>query len=374
MADGAALYATVAAYAALGDHRTGTAVDDATRAWFTDELVRRGATVRELSWAFERYDARARLRAGATEVAAVPVSYSGTGRVSTDAPHLVELDGVGVHLAALDTALDEAAARGVEAVVVATGGGTGRLVVPNRRPVLRDGPLAVVVAGASAATIGAHGGTLTMDARVVSATSATVEGRLGRGGGDPVVVTTPLSGWFRCAGERGTGIAVALEVAGALAHEHAVLVVGTTGHELEFEGLRRYLAHGMPRARAVVHCGAGLAAGDTDEGGDLVLAGLRLALTATREGRDERTHEALAAPLAGPLARAGFELVSGWDTWPGEGELWRGLGVPVLSLLGGFERFHTDDDVPAAVTTPALLARVASGVVDAARVLLRAAG
>lgn len=373
MADGAALYATVEAYAALGDHRTGTAVDDATRAWFTDELVRRGATVRSLPWTFERYDGRARLRAAATEVAAVPISYSGTGRVSTDAPHLVELDGVGVHLGALDTALDEAAARGAEAVAVATGGGTGRLVVPNRRPVLRDGPLAVVVAGASAATIAAHGGTLTMDARVAPASSATVEGRLGRGGGDPVVVTTPLSGWFRCAGERGTGIAVALEVAGALARDHPVLVVGTTGHELEFEGLRRYLAHGTPRALAVVHCGAGLAAGDTDEGGDLVLAGLRLALTVTGEGRGGRTGERTGEALAGPLARVGFDLVSGWDTWPGEGELWRGLGVPVLSLVGGFERFHTDDDVPAAVTTPALLARVASGVVDAARVLLRAA-
>ena len=71
----------------------------------------------------------------------------------------------------------------------------------------------------------------------------------------PVVVTTPLSGWFGCAGERGTGIAIALELAKRLASSYPVTVVGATGHELEYYGAKRHLETMAVQPAAVVHVG-----------------------------------------------------------------------------------------------------------------------
>jgi hypothetical protein len=188
--------------------------------------------------------------------------------------------------------------------------------------------------------------------------------RLGepRDGGGGVLVTTPLSGWFGCAGERGTGIAVALALVEALARRTAVTMVATTGHELEFEGLRRYLAPGPPDASVVVHLGAGLAAGDVwGDHDEPVLGPVRLAMTSAVL--------TVTPALGDALAAAALPLVD-LPRWPTEGQVWRDLGFPVLSLVGAFERFHTPEDVPSAVTSPALLARVASGVVEAVTGLL----
>jgi hypothetical protein len=55
---GRRLFATVESYAALGDHRTGTAVDEATVDWFASELEALGARVKSDPSAFPRYDAR----------------------------------------------------------------------------------------------------------------------------------------------------------------------------------------------------------------------------------------------------------------------------------------------------------------------------
>ncbi len=56
----------------------------------------------------------------------------------------------------------------------------------------------------------------------------------------PVVVMTPRSGWWHCAGERGGGIACWLEVMRAMAGSvpaRGVLFVATTGHEIGLPGI-----------------------------------------------------------------------------------------------------------------------------------------
>ena len=97
----------------------------------------------------------------------------------------------------------------------------------------------------------------------------------------PVVVTTPLSGWFHCAGERGTGIAIALELAEGLARSYPVMVVGATGHELDYLGAKRYLEGISIRPAAVIHLGASVAAGTPGVVGLLVLSPTRHAITST---------------------------------------------------------------------------------------------
>ena len=348
---GPTLYEHVVEYAALGDHRTGTAVDDVTRSWFRALLADIGGRVEEVPYGFERYEVRAhtRTRDGA-ELHSLPVYYSGVGDAEAEQPAVVELPMAGLFpLADLDEVISDAPGEGP--VVVIVDGPEGRLVAMNRAPVVRPGRLAVLAGGSERRAIEDGRCRVTGAARLVPGASGTVVGSLGDEADDPVVVTTPLTGWFACAGERGTGIAIALDLARRLAARHPVVVVGTTGHELEFLGARRYLVDQPIRPRAVVHLGAGMAAGDPGPDGEVALGQVRIAMTTAPDPE----------PLLATLASAGFG--PGFDgPWPGEGELWRETGAPVLSMVGGFERFHTPDDLPAAVTSAELLARVSDAV------------
>jgi hypothetical protein len=85
------LYQLVQAYAALGDHRTGTPVDQATIAWFATELGTRGARVDTVPYRFERYVAQCRLTADAAAVDALPLYYEAVGQVHSSRLHLAEL-------------------------------------------------------------------------------------------------------------------------------------------------------------------------------------------------------------------------------------------------------------------------------------------
>ena len=85
------LYQLVQAYAALGEHRTGTPVDHATLAWFATELGKRGARVDQVPYQFERYVAHCRLMADAAEVEALPLYYEAVGQVHSSRLHLAEL-------------------------------------------------------------------------------------------------------------------------------------------------------------------------------------------------------------------------------------------------------------------------------------------
>ena len=82
----------------------------------------------------------------------------------------------------------------------------------------------------------------------------------------PVVVMTPRSGWWHCAGERGGGIAVWLEVMRSMAGVEPVrdvLFVATSGHEIGLPGVETFLKArpGLEkRAHGWVHFGANVGA------------------------------------------------------------------------------------------------------------------
>jgi hypothetical protein len=86
-----------------------------------------------------------------------------------------------------------------------------------------------------------------------------------RRGDNLVVVTTPSSGWFRCAGERGTGIALWLAMArwlGERESQLSYLFAATPGHEVRGVGMRRFLDEEAPppeEVRCWSHFGAGAA-------------------------------------------------------------------------------------------------------------------
>ena len=141
MESGQQLYQAVSEYAALGNHRTGTAVDRATADWLQARLVALGAHVQRHDYSFDLFDADTRLLLDGVEIPSMPLYYEtvatlATGRVAlarfADGEHGSGLDDQ------LETLIDEAVSAGYGALVIATMGPSGGLVAVNCEPVLRD--------------------------------------------------------------------------------------------------------------------------------------------------------------------------------------------------------------------------------------------
>ncbi|WNO52684.1 hypothetical protein [Stakelama saccharophila] len=96
-------------------------------------------------------------------------------------------------------------------------------------------------------------------------------GRLDRGKGRWVAVSTPRSGWFTCAGERGGGIAAWLHIARWAARnapDHDLAFICNSGHEYQYLGAGESLRAIAPKPRETafwLHLGANLAARDWHE-------------------------------------------------------------------------------------------------------------
>ena len=204
---------------------------------------------------------------------------------------------------------------------------------------------------------------LDLDACLEPSASATVTGHLGQGdAAPPVVVATPLSGWFRCAGERGTGMAIALQLAQDLAERWPIMVVGTTGHELQYLGLRRFLAAQALHPAAVLFLGADLATIPLGSERGETVPSFHQARTTAGAG--------LATRLEAVLAPARFPVRSNPAQWSGEGEEWVRLGAPLLSLASRSPLFHTADDLPEHATSSEQLAVTYTAVSRAAQLFL----
>jgi hypothetical protein len=95
-----------------------------------------------------------------------------------------------------------------------------------------------------------------------------VIGRANRGRGRWLVVSTPRSGWFDCAGERGPGVAIWLGLARwamTNAPDHDLAFICTSGHEYENFGGKLALATAAPKPASSalwVHLGSNLATRD----------------------------------------------------------------------------------------------------------------
>jgi hypothetical protein len=370
---GARLYDTVRHYAAIGaHHRTGTTEDARTLDWFEDRLRALGATTDRQPWSFARYDAEWRVTIEGAEVAALPLFYEGTGEVESTTPLLAAVNAVPAGaFSTWPTLLADARAKGARVAVVATRSPSGGLVAPNRSPAQPGSGLpALLVAGRLAERLQTGAIRAQIAARVVDGQTSNVIGRIGAGSdGDRVLLTTPLSGWFRCAGERGTGIAVMLAVAERLAAEGVPLLVnGNSGHELVDLGAHRF-AETKPSVRAIFHFGASVAAGERGGADDRLTDGVRV--RAWVPGAEAALTGAF-APLGKTPVFIADEDRARPDSWVGEGRAWCTLERPLISMAGGFSLFHTPEDVPERATTPALLAQVYHASLAAARLIAKA--
>lgn len=369
-ADGDALLAVVEAYASLGDHRTGWEGDRATGPWLARELAALGAEAELRAVAFDRYACEWEVRLDGEVVEALPLFYAGVGSLRS-APALVVADPRLVRSGATsttelwgyDAVSREATAQHRKLVVFALDHPLGLLAVPNRRVGPATGMPAIQVAARHRDQLDQARVEVDLDARVVAGASANVVARFGAGPmSETVVVTTPISGWFRCAGERGTGIAVALALAESVAAHRPVLFLGATGHELGTLGaaLVESEVDGVPRA--VVHVGANAACVTQPADGAARLWAKRPLRMA---GSDDEV-----AAVEAALASSGWLVdrpspPTDPASWQGEAATWASRSVTLLSVIDANPYFHTPEDLPDAVTTQAMLAEVTDALATA---------
>jgi hypothetical protein len=178
------------------------------------------------------------------------------------------------------------------------------------------------------------------------------------------VVSTPRSGWHVCAGERGPGVAVWLELARWTAASHLpvnLAFIANSGHEYENVGAERMLAELAPKPADTafwLHLGANVAARDWHEAG-----GRLLPLPSADPQRFlVATGNVLAACRTAFAGQPGLEAP--YDTSFGSaGELGPILAAgygPVAGVYGA-HRFHHAASDDARCVEPALVAAAASG-------------
>lgn len=363
-------------YANLGVHRTGTEVDRATTAWLEGLLGTMDARVTRHRYEFPMVQGSAALTGTLNDIPLMPLYYAGSGTMETDRVHVAAMSpGEGHDPAEVeqDLAVIVAQARtaGAEMALVATRCANDSLSAINRAPdEAFDFPICLGP-GYAFACLKESTPQVRFDVRLAEASSDNLIAELGSQDDPrpPLVITTPTSGWFTCAGERGTGLAVALSVAQAIAGEHPVLLVLTSGHELGYLGGRRFVEQFEGGIAGVLHIGSCVA----DKACFDVQRGV---FQPGALGSVSNLHDSGFATVAGNLARLGVALrqpARPLDPacWVGESELWAPRDVPMVSVAGASPTFHTPEDTFESAASAELLERMAKGLLACANVLIR---
>lgn len=295
--DAAWLQGVLERYAGFGIKASGGPGDTACGAWLEGELKSFGYACERQAFEAPFFDARtATLASGGARAEVIP-----QGLVVATGP-----DGVTGPLRRIEASADlsgaialvvlpfkrwgaladpqaarpvqDALQRGAAAIVLVTTGPTGEAVALNvttRRPGYPK-PIAILApkdAGPFvAAAARGDSATLTLDGTGGRRPAFNLIARLDRKASRTAIVTTPRSGWFTCAAERGSGLAAWLDLARRLPRDTRGVnleFVATSGHEYEYLGGETYLEHRAPKPGATrlwLHIGASAAARDWHDG------------------------------------------------------------------------------------------------------------
>lgn len=391
---GDAMYREVVDYDRLGEHRVGSPSDDATTRWLSHKLTEAGLTVARQPFSYPLYTPTvSTIDLGQKRIDVFPAWPP----VMTD-PHGLRVpmapasaDDLSGKIALFDFAYGPAAAwsarglggavmaalaRGAVAAVVITEGPTSGVIALNAGPEKFTWPMPVVIAAGrdkdvlTAAAVGRQAVVLTNTGQLKQ--DAVAENVVAKrsGAGKTIVITTPKSGWFHCAGERGTGIALFLEAARWLAREtDCDLLFGcSSGHEINYMGSHLFMEHYAPPAsdtKLWVHIGANAAVQATDTSGG----------TVRFLGTPGPAQLTVSEHLVTDAATA-FHGLPGYDkpivfsakTALGELEVFqRGGYTDVVGMLGAWPLFHTRADRVEVSTTPAILQAVGQALLNLLR-------
>jgi hypothetical protein len=364
---------TIQDYDAQGIHRTATDVDDRSAAWLADEARSAGADAVLEEFDLSRIDVRgAFLGVGDRAIEGLPLFDGGftdergvSGRLG--APDmgsevaLVELDAAAISSEGRSIAESRRSNRHQALVAVTVGAHEG-LSPTNAASFAHPFGVPVLQVSSEARDLLRDHARRRAEVRVVahavrtadraSNVAAMVRGR--RGDLAPVVVMTPRSGWWHCAGERGGGIACWLEACRAVARAHmprTMIFVASSGHELGHFGLDAFISKRpglVKEAAAWIHLGANIGA-----------AGGTARLQASDDAIESLAADALKAAGAEVRQRVPQGTVPG-----GEARNIHLAGGRYVSLLGSSPVFHSLADRWPAAVDAAAVARFASAVAD----------
>jgi hypothetical protein len=379
---GANLFGDVQNYTNLGEHRTATEVDLKTSLWIEKELKSAGfATEFQPFKAAQFFPSETSLKIGGKTFAAFPLWYPRqTDPRVLSAPLKKSVDKNDPFIALVKfpfdgrasvfrtsghkEIIDKAVAAGAIGIVAVTEGATGEIIALNALAGTESWSIPVVCVGSkdaekleAEAAKGSKAEIILQGKHEAQAEAKNVVGKFGTGK-KLIVVSTPQSGWFRCAGERGAGVAVFLGLARWAARQKNLdarwIFVSTSGHEFGGLGMKAFLQQKAPKKEEVfawLHLGANIAVWNYAESPQ----GLKKSgKVETRRG--VAASPELAAPLTKAFAGTGIPVVT--DRATGEVTLLLKDGYRAFGVVGASTFHHVPTDLPE-VTAPELLEPVA---------------
>jgi hypothetical protein len=358
----------LARYVGFGIKATGGAGDTASGEWLEAELKTAGFEVARQSFVAPCFDTTKAMLATRSAVAevtpqaiVVPGAVTGalvpasTSRVPDDlngALALIELPHRRWSSATerpVHDAVAAALSAGAVGAVIITTGPTGEAIAlnaPADKPLFSRPTAILAPKDASPFLLAAANrapATLSLEGQGGMRPAFNVVGRVDRGARRWIVVSTPRSGWFTCAGERGPGIATWLALARWAVNglpELNLLFTCNSGHEYENLGsahLIQDIAPGPADTVLWLHLGANVAARDWHD----LLPPLRPLPSA-----DPQRFLVVSPELLG-VARTEFAGLCGLEaahasTEGGAGELLNILaaGYPRVATIFGAHRYH----------------------------------
>jgi len=293
---GTNLYEDIITYYNLGEHRTATEGDLKTSQWLLEQLRRAGSKATQQSFSLRQFFVRqTKLTLADRNIRAFPLWFPRSTGIVPIAGTLVSLEmtrestsslrgklalvkfpadagGAMVEGSIHSKLIRAAATAGASAVIAISEGPTKEIVALNSPAGSEPWPIPVVLTGqrdepylGDAVKSGAKVTLLLEGDDDKDAKAKNVIARVDRGGKDLIVVSTPQSGWFRCAAERGPGIALFLGLArwaNRRPSGASFLFVSTSGHEIGGLGMQAFLKELAPtpdRVLCWIHLGAGIA-------------------------------------------------------------------------------------------------------------------
>ena len=395
---GESLFRDIVTYSSMGEHRTATDVDVKTSKWLASELRRAGYDVRLVPFQHQQFFTKAiELKVDGKPVKGFPMWWprptgskpvtgplapadpnspgSLTGKIALvkipEVPGTSILPGNIVHQ--VIEPVQKSGALGIVAIILSP---TGEIVEQNAMSGLAKWSVPILIVGQSdealldQAAARSASCTLLLDGQYKDKAEAyEVIGKLNRGK-KLVVVTTPSSGWFHCAGERGPGIALWLGLARWAEHQKSDLsyeFVASSGHELHGAGIEEFMKREPPPRENVLcwlHLGAGIATYDykkTDHGLE-------------KQSNASHLRRLFSVQRFAPILREAFAdlpdlkpIVA--DRPRGEMVLMAEKGYPYFGFAGGNVFHHMPGDLPERITGPELLEPVGRDLINAFKMI-----
>ena len=395
---GARLYEDVIAYYNLGEHRTATQSDLNTSQWLLEQMRGAGLKATFQTFSLRQFFARqTRLAIAEKGIRAVPLWYPRAtgpdpviGTMATlGKPEQSSLRGKLVvvtfpasagaavtRVSGHSEIIRAAANAGASAVIAVTESATKEIIALNSPAGADPWPIPVVLVGQrdepalqSALRAGVSVSLLVDGEENREAIAKNVIARVDRGK-ELIVVSTPQSGWFRCAGERGPGIALFLGLArwaGRRPAGASFLFVSTSGHEIGEIGMQAFLKDLAPPAQRVlcwIHLGAGIATYSWEE----TSSGLK-----RLPEPDSKRYLMTSRDLV-PILTTSFAGLSGLtptlERVVGEFEFILKGGYRAFGIAAGHRFHHTPADSPE-MTGPEILEPVGKAVINTVETIER---